>query len=302
MLSVRATDTNGVVWENLSLFKAVLLREEDVPSDSVEVWVCETGISELVEIELLRDGAVIFEGVVDEQIEEISSASHTEIVARSGMARLIDNEAYPMTLVNPSARDIFRHFVKPCGFSELSGKDKYYQGIFKVNKGTSCYEVVKRFSLAVYGKLPKADRDILYIAGNDTIEFAELLKSSILSLRKTYLRCERISKVFLKLKDTEGYNSVVKDTEAESLEVNRVRYINASNKSSTPVSSADDIFRKARENSFYAQVEVIGFIPDIQGKMLKEIDGLEDLYVSGIRCTFDKNGEKTRLTLKRRLS
>ncbi len=300
MLSVRATDTEGMVWENLSLFKAVLLKEEDAPADSLQVWICETGISELVKIELLKDGGIIFEGDVDEQIEEISSSSHTEIVARSSMARLIDNEAYPMTLVNPSAEDIFRCFVKPCGFSELSGENRYYQGVFTVNKGTSCYEVVKRFSVAVYGKKPMAEGETLYISGKEENGFDNLFEGALMSLRKTSLRCERISEVFLKLKDTEGYNTLLKDKEAEALGISKVRYVNASEGSSTPVSYADDILRKAREKSFYAQAEVMGFVSHAQGKWIKGISDTEKLYVSGVRCVLDKNAEKTKLTLKRR--
>ena len=300
MLSVRATDVKGILREDFSLIKAVLLREEDVPADSLEVRLCETGINELVKIELLRDGEVIFEGDVDEQIEEISQSSYTEIIARSCMARLIDSEAYPMTLVNPSSRDIFRYFVKPCGFAEISGEDRYYQGVFKVNKGISCYEAVKRFSMAVYGKLPYAEDKTLYIAGKEESGCAELLESSLLSFRKTYLRCERLSEVFLKLKDTEGYNTPVKDSEAESLGVNRVRYVNASKGSSTPASYAEEILKKSRAKSFCAQAEVMGFLSDIQGKDVKITGSTEELYVSGVRCVLDKNTEKTRLTLKRR--
>lgn len=300
MLSVRVTDIYGEVLDRLSILKAVLLREEDVPADSLEVWVCETGISELVKIELLSDGEVIFEGDVDEQVEEISSSSHTEIVARCSMARLIDNEAYPMTLVNPSAEDIFRYFIRVCGFNELAGENKYYPGVFKVDKGTSCYEVVKRFSRAVYGKLPKAEGEVFYIAGKDETEYAELSKTSILSLKKSYLRCERVSEIFLKLKDTEAYNTSVKDSEVQCIGINRVRYINASAGSSTPVSCVDEIFKKSREKSYYVQAEVVGFVSDIQGKYLRGVADDENLYVSGIRCSFDKNLEKTRLTLKRR--
>lgn len=300
MLSVRATDVNGTVLDDFSLMKAVLLREEDVPADSLEVRLCETGIRELARIELLKDDEVIFDGDVDEQIEEISQNSYTEIVARSIMARLIDNEAYPMTLVNPSSKDIFRYFVKPCGFDELSGEDRCYQGIFKVNKGISCYEAVKRFSLAVYGRLPCAEGKTLYMAGNEESGLEELSEDSLIGFRKSYLRCERLSEVLLKLKDTEGYNTAVKDAEAESLGVNRVRYVNASKGSSTPAAYADEILRKSRAKSFCAQAEVVGFLSDVKGKDIRIIDTIEGVYVSGVRCVLDKNTEKTRLTLKRR--
>lgn len=302
MLSIKAVDILGNEVDLGSPLKATLCKDVDVPADSVELSISGTCISKLKILELYKDGALVFSGEVDEQIEEISQSPHTELVARSSAARLIDSEAYPMSFINPSAEDIFKHCAKPLGFTALFGENKEYPGRFTVAKGTSCFAVIKRFAQEVYKSMPRCEGDAIYIDGirkTDKIIFGGE-GVAFESLRVADLRCNLVSKVLIKLKDGEGYTKAVVNSKAEAEGINRTRYLNATLGSSSSLADADRILADAENKSFYAEVLCRGFFGDALGKSA-EVFGLdEELYVSALRYTLEKNGEYTKLTLKRK--
>lgn len=300
MLSVRLTNIYGKVMEEVVPVGITFCRDEDVPADSLELVLDETDFEELVTVELFEDGVRLFSGEVDEQIKEVSKYPHTELVARSSAAKLIDNEAYPMTLINPSSEDIFNYFAKPLGFTKLVGKPSAYQGVFTISKGMSCFAVIKRFALAVYSAFPRAEEDVLYIEGKKQEEEFDAACFAVENLRTATLRHSRISQVYLKLKEGEGYTSVVKDADACSKKISRVRYLNVTSGSSSTPADADIMLKTSSDNSFYATLSGKGFFADAAGKRVKGILPEESLYVSAVKCTLTKNGERTRLTLRRK--
>lgn len=301
MLSVKAVDIYGNELSLGSPLSLTLAKDTDVPADSLELSLGKIGLCELKEIMLLRDGELVFSGEVDEQIEEQSLTPHTELVARSSASRLIDSEAYPMSFVNPSAEDIFTRFAKPFGFT-LKGENKELKGSFAVAKGTSCFAVIKAFAKEVYGAFPRCEGDVLYIDGMKSEGKLVFGESGVAfeSLRISKLRYNRVSKVLVKLKESKGYECAVVNSKAENEGINKVRYLNATLGSSAVLTDADKILEEGESDSFAADLVCRGFLADALGKDA-EIAGLdEELYVSALRLTLSKNGEFTRLNLKRK--
>lgn len=302
MLSVKAVDIFGNEMDLGSPLNVVLCKDFNVPADSVELSLSGTGILPLKTLELYKADVLIFSGEVDEQIEELSQNPHTELVARSSAARLIDSEAYPMSFVNPSAEDIFKYCAKPLGFNILYGENKEYLGRFTVAKGTSCFAVIKRFADEVYKGVPRCEGDAIYIDGIKNTQKIIFGGDGVAfeSLRVADLRCNIVSTVLVKLKDGEGYTKAVVNSKAEAQGINRIRYLNATLGSSSSLADADRILADGESNSFYAEVLCRGFLGDALGKSAKVYKHDEELYVSALRYTFGKNGEYTKLTLKRK--
>ncbi len=302
MLKLKAVDKNGNEV-NLGTPVGVMMRcESSVPADSLLVRLTETGLEQLNSVELYRNDELIFSGEVDEQAEELSTSPYTELSARSSAGKLIDNEAYPISLENPSAEDIFRCFAKPLGFDELKGKNREYNGKFTVRKGMSCYEAVNNFSKAVYGAFPKCEGNVLYIDGK--IPEGRLIFGTdgipIESLRVSHFRCKRISEVFVKLSDDGGYTQRISNAVAQKDGVNKVRYVNASPESSKTLEDAEKIITESESKCLSVQVICYGFFGDALNKSAS-VSGVEDeLYVDGVKYSFGKNGEYTRLSLKRK--
>ncbi|MBR3987850.1 MAG: hypothetical protein IKK10_00920 [Clostridia bacterium] len=297
MLKALLTDINGRVTEETPM-SIVMDIEDDVPADSVTLKIKGMGFPVLTKVELFREGTLVFSGEIDEQTEIFGKKSYTEVIARDSSARLIDSEAYPMSFVNPSAKDIFDRYAKPFGFKELKGENRIYSGRFTVEKGISCYTAIRRFAMALYSVFPKCRGDELFIEGVKSEDVLEFGKNGIpvLDMRVVHLRCNRVSRVYFKYKDGEGYNTFVSDAGAENQGINKVRYINLASDGSS-VKDADIIFDEAKKKSFYADVVCRGFLGDALGKTVLLTDNPEEYYVTSVRYTADEKGEYTKLRI-----
>ena len=304
MLTVKMKDTQGVVSECIPV-SVVFYTEENVPADSLMFSAEGIYLKEICTVELLRDGKVIFDGEIDEQIVRYDISPVTEFVARSQEAKLIDNEAYPMAFMNPSAEDIFTKYAELFGFTLSVSENKSYNGRFTVAKGTSCFAAIKRFAAEVYGAFPKAKGNVLYLDGiknQGAVVLADENKSCCQRLSVGWLRCNRVSQVRVKIADNGGYDSGISDEEACADGINKVRYLNVSSSGGATLSDADKILSASKSDSFYAEALCTGYFGDALGKeaVHRYIDG--DLYVSAIKYVSDKKGEYTRLTLRRKES
>ncbi|MBQ7385771.1 MAG: hypothetical protein IJW04_04595 [Ruminococcus sp.] len=298
MLSVEVTDINRNRLKIGAPISIVMDKEEDVPADSVVIKLARVNMPELTFVEVYRRGELIFSGEIDEQTEVFGKNSYTELMARNSAAKLIDNEAYPMSFVNPSAQDIFDFYARPFGFNELIGENKAFDGKFTVNKGISCYTAIRRFAMEMYGAFPKCDGDKLYIEGFKSDEMIKLGSPDVhvTDMRVVNLRCNRVSRVYLKHKEGEGYSSFLSDVNAEKDGIKKVRYINLASNGST-LKDADVIFDEAKKKSFYADVVCRGFYGDALGKTAC-LDTLETkYYVCAVRYVADKSGELTKLRI-----
>lgn len=296
MLKVVAKDIKGQEIFLEGVFSLVISKEENVPANSLVIRVKEVSLPLLKSLTVIRDESELFAGEVDEQIEQVSLSPYTELVARSSASFLLDNEAAPLSLVNPSFEDVFNRFALPFGFTSYKGENKQLQGTFTVRKGESCYSVLSRFTEKAYGLSPRCEGPVISLENSNEGTFD--LSDKALSLRFFNLRCNRISRVRLKLRKGEGYTEEVINEEALEQGINRVRYVNAESGDVQTVEEADRIIRKGERESFYAEAVCRGFFADALGKdvVLKNTD--RKLYVSSLKITLNSKGEHTRLTLK----
>lgn len=297
MLKALLTDIKGNVSEETPM-SIVMDIEEDVPADSVTVKIKGTGLPILTKVELLRGDNLVFSGEIDEQTEFFGKKCYTEITARDSSARLIDNEAYPMSFVNPSAEDIFDRYAKPFGFKTFNGENKVYSGSFTVEKGISCYTAIRRFAFELYPAFPKCREDELFFEGIKSDDVLKFGKDGIpvMDMRVASLRCNRVSRVYFKYKNGEGYNSFISDTGAENQGITKVRYINLASGGSS-IKDADIIFDESKKKSFYADIVCREFLGDSLGKTVLIDDYPEEFYVSSLRYAADEKGEYTRLRI-----
>lgn len=93
---------------------------------------------------LKKDGAVIFDGIVDEHRVKCQNGARTEVFSlRSRAALLLDNEAAPMELRLPSLRLLERMYLMPLGLHAVGGDRRPVEGVLTIEKGVSCPKTVK---------------------------------------------------------------------------------------------------------------------------------------------------------------
>lgn len=108
---------------------------------------------------LKKDGAVIFDGIVDEHRVKCQNGARTEAFSlRSRAALLLDNEAAPMELRLPSLRLLERMYLMPLGLHAVGGDRRPVEGVLTVEKGVSCFEALQTFSERYLNCTPYADK------------------------------------------------------------------------------------------------------------------------------------------------
>lgn len=108
---------------------------------------------------LKKDGAVIFDGIVDEHRVKCQNGARTEVFfLRSRAALLLDNEAAPMELRLPSLRLLERMYLMPLGLHAVGGDRRPVEGVLTVEKGVSCFEALQTFSERYLNCTPYTDK------------------------------------------------------------------------------------------------------------------------------------------------
>lgn len=108
---------------------------------------------------LKKDGAVIFDGIVDEHRVKCQNGARTELFSlRSRAALLLDNEAAPMELRMPSLRLLERMYMMPLGLHAVGGDRRPVAGVLTVEKGMRCWEVLQMFAEGYLNCTPYADK------------------------------------------------------------------------------------------------------------------------------------------------
>lgn len=89
---------------------------------------------------LKKDGAVIFDGIVDEHRVKCQNGARTEAFSlRSRAALLLDNEAAPMELRLPSLRLLERMYLMPLGAARRGRRQAAGGGRFDRRKGRELF-------------------------------------------------------------------------------------------------------------------------------------------------------------------
>lgn len=307
MLRIIAVDAQGGQLELYYPQSIVLCKDENVPADSLNITFFQVIAPELAEISLYEDGGLVYHGVVDEQIVSIGEKEQTEIVSRSMTAVLLDNEACPKSFVNPDSELIFKRYLKPCGMSGYIGDDRTLLGEFRVTKGMSCYRVLEKFAKSTYGTSPRIEDDVVDFGGiksDKTLYFSNKDGIEYTRLEFTKLRCKPVSRVMVKTTEVGEYSAIINNPDALSRNIARVRYLNTGEDVSATLLTADEIIRKSQLNGESVTLHIPMRMTDVLGALTEiyhdKTGRLRGFYVSSIRYTLTKNGEATKLTLRKK--
>ena len=157
MLTYFFTDKNGKRCEIKNVLTAEISADVDVPADELVMTVPydeKFGNADILEA---YDGkSLVFVGQADEIVSIVrTDGAIVRLSARSLAGRLLDNEAEPVTYVNPAAKFIFERHLKPFGIVGYDGDEHPFMGTIKIEKGMTEWQVLEKFCNGRYGKSPR---------------------------------------------------------------------------------------------------------------------------------------------------
>ena len=306
MLRFLITYSDKTEREIKDVLTVVLNSDVDVPADDLTITIpySEAVCRNADLITAFLDDRIVFRGQIDELIGiKSNGGAITKITARSPSAFLLDNEAEPLTYINPSADFIFGRHLKPFGITEYIADNVPFFGSLKIDKGMSHWQVFRNFCVNRYGKEPRITGDgKALFKGCEGGEIVKFGKNGIgyTSIRESKKRFKLITEVKLKLTESGTYGGCLKNDNSECKGIERVRYVNATSDKTT-VQTADDIIAKSNSDSYSVTLECAGCLIDTIGRPALIEDEMfgktENLTVRKIRYTVGSDGMKTTVTL-----
>lgn len=306
MLKAVAKRCDGTEVSLLSLETVVLRRDLDTPADIADITFSGEICEEIAEIKLTRGDTPVFTGIVDEQAAVYANKVSTRIIARSTAALLLDNEACPEVFTNPTLELIFNRYAKRCTLKNYQGGDIRLSGTLKVQKGTSCYQVIRDFCMEALGCVPYVEDRVLYPSGIP--KGAEAVFSDTASgipcteIEVRQKRCELLSSIRTKSAAEYSYSTVISDKDALAKGVCRQRYADALGESATftrPV----QMIKNARSKSCCISLVCRGCHTGVLGADARvTVRGTEHTgyFVSSVTYTMKNRKEQTKVILQRR--
>lgn len=158
-MTVTAALSGGRVISLPQPASLVLRRERDTPADELTVTfsVSET-LPALRELTVARDGTCLFCGIVDEQRTRLNSSGlQVVVVCRSLEAILLDNEAPPQRMLNPTAARLEAALLNPFDLCFAPDETFTLPGELTIEKGESGWAVLARCCNRQYGTDPWVD-------------------------------------------------------------------------------------------------------------------------------------------------
>lgn len=269
----------------------------DAPADSLTaVFAVDGTIPPLSAVEVKNDGQRIFYGIVDMQTDELTSKGVLLTVsARSLSAVLLDNEALPQTYSMVSMPLLMKRHFSNLGFENYIGSDKAFYGKLVISKGISEWEVLSEFCRKFLGTVPRIDCfGVIDISGenNDVLSVSSKQCISKKHILRGYLL---ISDIMTRAVSDDGYIMPFEDKFAKSLNVRKLRYVNAVDNADKSVLTAEKITKNADNRYEQLAVEYSGCILGSIGAKLI-IDGRDNNYIiKEIHYSLNSQGEKTRI-------
>lgn len=299
MMKYVLTDISGNQYIFFSPKSVTLIREKDVPADSLDVlFISYISDVEFVEIAVFDKSKCVFRGIVDEQLETVSDSGFLlEINARSLAALLLDNEAMPQSCCLPNMQLFMERNFSRLGFKEYIGNDCPKSGSMSITKGTSEWTVLEQYCRKFLGTYPRVNEDgVIDISGGsgETAVLTNEGENKIISLSRIKKRCELISEYRVRTLRGKGYEMLIRNENAERLRVNSVRYLNAVDNKNVGLASC---YKNIEElNRLYETIRLT-----VSGRVLMNIGDClilpeyksDKLKVSKIRYELDGGKEQT---------
>lgn len=305
MLSYFFTDKNGIRCEIKNVLTTEISADVDVPADELVLTVPYDRKYRNVDMLEAYDGkSLVFVGQADEIVSIVhNSGAIVRLSARSLAGRLLDNEAEPVTYINPAAKFIFERHLKPFGIVGYDGDEHPFMGTIKIEKGMTEWQMLEKFCNGRYGKNPRITGAGFALmcgtyGGAEPIVFGRN-GVGYTSLREYIKPCKVISQVKLRTEEYGGYKSVVGNGSAAD-RIKRVRYVNAF-LDNNAVKTADRMIENGNRQSFEIMLECAECLCGIVGRRAVIYDPLvgkrEGLVVKSIKYSLKKNGESTTVVL-----
>lgn len=305
MLTYFFTDKNGKRCEIKNVLTAEISADVDVPADELVMTVPydeKFGNADILEA---YDGkSLVFVGQADEIVSIVrTDGAIVRMSARSLAGRLLDNEAEPVTYVNPAAKFIFERHLKPFGIVGYDGDEHPFMGTIKIEKGMTEWQVLEKFCNGRYGKSPRiTGAGFALMCGNyggaKPIVFGRN-GVGYTSLREYIKPCKVISQIKLRTEEYGGYKSVISN-KCVADRIKRVRYVNAF-LDNNAVKTADRMIENGNRQSFEIMLECAECLCGVVGRRAVIDDSLigkrEGLIVKSIKYSLGKNGESTTVVL-----
>ncbi len=273
--------------------EAVLSFDRDAPADQLKaVFPADRIWEDLGEVMVYEGGKGVFRGIVDEQNTRLSSEGLlVELVCRSREALLLDSEAEPAAIKRPSLESIHRRLLEPLGFERVIGGGGAMPGELRVEKGTSCWQVLSGFCGEYLGTEPYVDFEGAVHCEGAEERRVEL--ESIIGAELCRLPHRRLSEVY-KQGYGGGYDAVYRDPEAP---VARRRYVSAQSGR-----NPREMLERAKKGSGLLTVVSEGMVWPLLGVRADvEVPGMGKFTGCAVeRGTYymDKSGGRTKLTLE----
>lgn len=284
--------------------RACFSSDEDAPADSFSgVFPMEAGYPALTGLKINDGDTLIFDGIVDEQLETVGNSRQMELSARSMAALLLDNAALPQNYVNPSLATVFGRHIQPYGFTGYLGDARPVAGTLSVTAGMSEWQTAADFCARFLQVTPRVRGRIFDASGQaPTGEVRFDNRSGIRYASGTLNRkpCAVISEYLVKSGTVGSYVSAANNPEAAALGIIRKRCLKSS------ASGAADRMKQSRKKAFSLVLDCPGGIPaelfTPAAVNDPELGNMENLYIAGLHYSLDSDGEHCKVTLRRQMS
>lgn len=306
MLRYEITLKSGKIRGDLKPLAAAWKSELDVPADSLSLTLdYDRELFEQAQrIRAYYNDSLIFDGQLDELARlRQGSGLILKLSARSMAAALLDNEAEPLSYRNPTAVLMYEKHLKPFGLSKDEPDAVPVIGDMRIDKGMTHWQVLEMFCKSRYGsKLRISGGGQVYLRGYNSEKFIKFgMGGEKYIYIKEYKRPHKlITEVKLKVSNTTGYLSSIKNTNPECDGIKRMRYVNAISDNSS-LNTADKIIERSNLDSYYIKLCLGGCAPDILGAKAEINDNslgeIKGLIVRELSYSLSAQGELTTVVL-----
>lgn len=296
MLICRAKDSSGRIVELPPPLSLTLNRSDSAPADSLKaVFVVSGDMPALCSVEVRRGTELLFEGMLDEQSEELSASGRKlTLNARSRAAVLLDNEARPQLYCCPSMPLLIKRHFAPLGFRYFRGTDRVFCGQLSVSKGMSEWAVLERFCRFLGNVRPRVDRNgVIDITGKEPEETLMPAPEAVLSVR--HVRRNRVLISELRARTYLGgeYEMPFREQIAASMGIRRRRYLNLADGRGKTAEDAEEMMKKCRRAYETVITECAGCFWCETGGRLQLYGEQKGRRIKRLVYTSDEKGERT---------
>ncbi len=274
-----------------------LRRDSDTPADSLEMeFLADAPLfdREPTGVRAERDGETVFLGIVDEHGVRLDGRGRREFFScRSLAARMIDCEALPGVLQDPSLRLLEQRFLLPIGLKLGAGDAAPKRGTFTVEKGVSVWRAMCDFGRAFLKTEPHCSRDgTVVFAKREPRRFCLSGAARAEVIRRPY---SAVSRVAVQNVRNGTYTAVWENPDAKG--ICRIRYLSAHARTSPKA-----LIEAGERGRLAVRLVFEGYFDGDPGDAVEAegIEGVrETLAVERVRFTADGTGETTELYLVR---